>query len=57
MKEVAANEKTILFVSHNLTAVSNLCNKTLHLERGTVKQIGETAQVLKIICRRFRRKK
>lgn len=47
MKEVAANDKTILFVSHNLTAVSNLCNKTLHLERGTVKQMGETAQVLK----------
>ncbi len=47
MKEVAANEKTILFVSHNLTAVSNLCNKTLHLEKGTVKQIGETSQVLK----------
>lgn len=47
MKEVAANEKTILFVSHNLTAVSNLCNKTLHLEKGTVKQIGDTAIVLK----------
>jgi lipopolysaccharide transport system ATP-binding protein len=47
MKEVAANDKTILFVSHNLTAVSNLCNKTLHLERGKVKQMGETAQVLK----------
>ncbi len=47
MKEVAANDKTILFVSHNLTAVSNLCNKSLHLERGTVKQMGETAQVLK----------
>ncbi|WP_395768804.1 ABC transporter ATP-binding protein [Aquirufa sp.] len=47
MKEVAANEKTILFVSHNLTAVSNLCNKTLHLEKGSVKQMGETAQVIK----------
>lgn len=47
MKEVAANEKTILFVSHNLTAVSNLCNKTLHLEKGTVKQMGDTAQVIK----------
>ena len=47
MKEVAANEKTILFVSHNLTAVSNLCNKTLHLEKGTVKQMGDTAIVLK----------
>jgi lipopolysaccharide transport system ATP-binding protein len=47
MKEVAANDKTILFVSHNLTAVSNLCNKTLHLEKGTVKQMGDTAIVLK----------
>ncbi len=47
MKEVAANEKTILFVSHNLTAVSNLCNKTLHLEKGTVKQMGDTGVVLK----------
>lgn len=47
MKEVAANDKTILFVSHNLTAVSNLCNKTLHLEKGTVKQMGDTSVVLK----------
>ena len=46
MKEVAANDKTILFVSHNLTAISNLCNKTLHLENGSVKQFGETGTIL-----------
>jgi lipopolysaccharide transport system ATP-binding protein len=46
MKEVAANDRTILFVSHNLTAVANLCNKTLHLERGKVKQFGETGEVI-----------
>ncbi len=46
MKEVASKEKTILFVSHNLTAVANLCNKTLHLEKGYVKQFGETGDVL-----------
>lgn len=46
MKEVAANDRTILFVSHNLTAVSNLCNKTLHLEKGKVKQFGETGEVI-----------
>ncbi len=46
MKEVAAKEKTILFVSHNLTAVANLCNKTLHLENGYVNQFGETGEVL-----------
>ena len=46
MKEVAANDRTILFVSHNLTAVANLCNKTLHLEKGKVKQFGETGEVI-----------
>ncbi len=46
MKEVAANDRTILFVSHNLTAVANLCNKTLHLEKGKVKQFGETGKVI-----------
>lgn len=46
MKEVASKDKTILFVSHNLTAVANLCNKTLHLETGYVKQFGETGEVL-----------
>jgi lipopolysaccharide transport system ATP-binding protein len=46
MKEVAANDRTILFVSHNLTAVANLCNKTLHLEKGRVKQFGETGEVI-----------
>lgn len=46
MKEVASQEKTILFVSHNLTAVQNLCNKSLHLEKGRIKQFGETGQIL-----------
>ena len=46
MREVASKEKTILFVSHNLTAVANLCNKTLHLEKGSVKEFGETGTVL-----------
>ncbi len=46
MKEVASREKTILFVSHNLTAVANLCNKTLHLEKGSVKAFGDTGQIL-----------
>jgi lipopolysaccharide transport system ATP-binding protein len=46
MREVASQEKTILFVSHNLTAVANLCNKALHLEKGAVKEFGETGTVL-----------
>lgn len=46
MREVASKDKTILFVSHNLTAVGNLCNKTLHMEKGSVKEFGETGTVL-----------
>ncbi|MEY4384497.1 MAG: Quaternary-amine-transporting ATPase [Bacteroidota bacterium] len=46
MQEVSRQERTILFVSHNLTAVSNLCNKTLYLERGRVKEFGETGKIL-----------
>jgi len=46
MKEVSSKDKTILFVSHNMTAVSNLCNKTLHMEKGQVKAFGATGEVL-----------
>lgn len=46
MQEVSKQERTIIFVSHNLTAVSNLCNKTLYLERGRMKDFGETGNIL-----------
>lgn len=46
MQEVSRQDRTILFVSHNLTAVSNLCNKTLYLEKGQVKGFGETGLIL-----------
>ncbi len=46
MQEVSKQERTIIFVSHNLTAVSNLCNKTLYLERGKMKEFGETGSIL-----------
>ncbi len=46
MQEVSKQERTIIFVSHNLTAVSNLCNKTLYLERGKMKAFGETGNIL-----------
>ncbi|RVU26692.1 ATP-binding cassette domain-containing protein [Sandaracinomonas limnophila] len=46
MQEVSKKDRTILFVSHNITAVSNLCNKTLYLERGKTKAFGETGNIL-----------
>ncbi|WP_234734308.1 ABC transporter ATP-binding protein [Tellurirhabdus bombi] len=46
MRDVSASGRTILFVSHNLTAVQALCNKTFYFERGQLIEQGETNQVL-----------
>lgn len=38
MNDISAGQgRTVLFVSHNMTAVRSLCNKGLVLEKGTVK--------------------
>lgn len=39
--------RTIIFVSHNLTAIKNLCNKTILLEDGEIKMIGITKDVIR----------
>ena len=33
--------RTILFVSHNMTAIRNLCTKGIYLEKGTIGFLGE----------------
>src|SRR5687767_12722649 len=37
MKEVATGGRTVLFVSHNMNAVENLCTTALYLQNGLVK--------------------
>jgi len=47
MDEVTGQEgRTILFVSHNLTAIQNLCKRCVLLEKGKIKMIGETKEVI-----------
>ncbi len=47
MKDVSAGEgRTVLFVSHNMVAVQNLCNRSLFLKGGKVSAIGETKDIL-----------
>ncbi|MBI2100029.1 MAG: ABC transporter ATP-binding protein [Candidatus Vogelbacteria bacterium] len=41
------DDRTIIFVSHNLDAVQNLCERSVYLEHGEVKKIGPTDQVIK----------
>lgn len=40
--------RTVLFVSHNMTAVKNLCLNTIILEKGSVLTSGSTLEVLPI---------
>jgi len=52
MNEVIANGATVVFVSHNLRAVANLCPRSLLLERGKVAMIGPTAEVIRTYYKR-----
>ncbi len=38
--------RTILFVSHNMGAIQNLCKKSILLEGGKIKMIGETKKII-----------
>ena len=46
MKEVAGGGRTVLFVSHNMAAVSSLCHRVLMLRQGKVAAIGPTDEVI-----------
>ncbi len=50
MKDVSEHEgRTILFVSHNMDAVQNLCKKAIWLNAGQVSETGEAREV----CRNY----
>lgn len=47
MKDVSVNEgRTVLFVSHNMGAVQNLCSNAILLDSGKIVKIGESKNVL-----------
>jgi lipopolysaccharide transport system ATP-binding protein len=45
MKDVASNGRTVLFVSHNMSAVNSLCERSLLLNKGMVEMMGPTLEV------------
>lgn len=53
MGEVSKSGRTVLFVSHNMAAVENLCNKALWISEGRVQQHGCTRDVLQAYLRSF----
>jgi len=49
MKDVSDTEgRTVLFVSHNMSAVENLCDTSILLEQGTLKMAGKTADIISL---------
>jgi lipopolysaccharide transport system ATP-binding protein len=47
MSEITKKDgRTILFVSHNMGAIQQLCTKTILLEKGSVKRHGATEEVI-----------
>lgn len=46
MSEVAEGGRTVLFVSHNMGAVINLCSQVIWLDGGSISDIGETSKII-----------
>lgn len=46
MKDVASGGRTVLFVSHNMAAVSSLCHRALLLQQGRVVAVGPTDEIV-----------
>jgi lipopolysaccharide transport system ATP-binding protein len=46
MKDVAGQGRTILFVSHNMTAIQNLCKRVLLIDKGRVTEDGTADGVI-----------
>ena len=47
MKDVSMNDgRTVLFVSHNMVAIQNLCKSAMLLSNGMIKEIGDTGNII-----------
>jgi lipopolysaccharide transport system ATP-binding protein len=46
MNEISKQGRTIIFVSHNMTALRALCTRLLWLEAGRVKESGDSAEII-----------
>lgn len=47
MKELLARSGTIVYVSHNVNALAKFCDRTMWLDRGRVRALGESRSVVK----------
>ncbi|GHB75855.1 ABC transporter ATP-binding protein [Persicitalea jodogahamensis] len=57
MRDVSESGRTLLFVSHNLTAIQALCNKSFYFEKGKLLDQGETSHIVTTYLSRVSQKK
>ena len=53
MGDVAKGGRTVLFVSHNVTAIRSLCNRAIFLRNGTIEKSGPTESVVNVYINEF----
>jgi lipopolysaccharide transport system ATP-binding protein len=46
MEDVSKSGRTLIFVSHNMTAVQGLCNKSIFMQKGKMIEYGDTSHVI-----------
>lgn len=46
MNEVSNQGRTVLFVSHNLAAITSLCDRVVHIDKGKIKNHGNPQAVV-----------
>lgn len=46
MEEVISSGRTILFVSHNMSFIGDLCKRSILLEKGKLKNVGSTNKII-----------
>lgn len=46
MKDASSSGRTVLFVSHNMSAVKSICNRAVFLDKGTITLDGDTNLII-----------
>lgn len=53
MSELHSSGRTVLFVSHNMAAVENLCQRAIWIDNGRIRLDGPTSEVIKAYMTTF----
>lgn len=54
MNQIMKNGTTILFVTHDMNTIKNLCNRCIYLEKGYIKTIGQSEEIADMYLKEIR---